>query len=782
MAQLPELDPLFSGTLPAATVEAAHAGLEHSGNAQTNDQKRDVLIVDDVPHNLRFLSTTLKEQGYQVRTVLSAKMAFSAIRMSLPDLILLDINLPDLDGYSVCRELKLSPETAEIPVIFLSALGEAKNKVAAFQNGGVDYITKPFQLEEVIARVGLQFRLKELAEDLRQKNLQLVQLAQHLKRQNDELSQARKAADCASQAKSEFLSCVSHELRTPLTAILGFNQLLMGDQDITVHQRETMGIIDRSGKHLLNLINEVLDLSKIEANRTGLNLEVFDLKDSLSGLRQMFLLEAEAKGLDLSLDYGMNVPQRVRADEQKIRQIIINLLGNALKFTAAGFVRLSLQAQELGGDAVRLCLIVEDSGPGITEADSALLFEPFRQTQVGQQAQQGTGLGLCLSRQFAQLMGGDIHLDSQVGQGSRFIVELDCEIAQADAVSCAAVSSHEGPDEVGQTNTTFSDLTTLSDPTTGTDPTTWAEAMNGESSAQDARVLEEASTEALSVKQLRPSAQVTSVCRQLKVLVVDDHLESRMLLVQLLESAGCQVKAAETGAEAIACDAEWQPQLIWMDLRLPDMDGQTAIQQIKQRISGHQPTDHPTHIVATTASVYDKAQLLAAEQSCDGLIRKPFAVSQIWDKIAELFVHDASLERSSPASTAPASSAPVSNDATEVLPRQSTLSSWSTHQQSCFMEQLERMPQSWLKRLYYSSLALDESDSQELLLLIPEDCPQLKQRLDDLFKNLRYDMIFAILDQLGVEPEPLLQDSSLEYSSVDESSVQHSPLEGCSVS
>lgn len=735
MAQLPELEPLSSATLPTSSFESEPVNGSCSSNIGGRLQKRDVLIVDDVPNNLRVLSTALKEHGYQVRTVLSAKMAFSAVRMALPDLILLDINLPDMDGYSVCRELKLCPETAEVPILFLSALGEAKSKVAAFHNGGVDYITKPFQLEEVVARVGLQFKLKELAEDLRQKNLQLNQLAQHLRRQNDALSEARKVADCASQAKSEFLSCMSHELRTPLTAILGFNQLLMGEPEATPHQRETMGVIDRSGKHLLNLINEVLDLSKIEANRAELSCDVFDLKDALHDLHQMFLLEAEAKGLDFSLNYEADTPRFIRGDESKIRQIIINLLGNALKFTTVGFIRLSLHVRERRGDTAALRIVVEDSGPGITEADAALLFEPFRQTDAGQQSRQGTGLGLCLSRQFAQLMGGDVHLESQVAQGSRFIVELECEIAGADAL----------PDKAVQTHVRQSAPEVLNDPQCHHVPA--VEGMEVEALSR---------VRVSPASRLQPSSKLASLCTNRKMLVVDDHPENRSLLVQLLESAGCQVREAETGAEAIACYSQWQPQLIWMDMKLPDMEGQAVIHHLKKCIGTQTNDAYPTYIVAITASVYDQEQLLAAEQSCDGLIQKPFSVSQIWDKIAELFGAEPAFEVAS-----------VSHrETTGALPLTISPSSWSEHQQSCFIAQLERMPRPWLERLYYSSLALDEFESQELLQLIPEDCEPLKQQLGALFQNLRYDRILTTLEKMDVGQEALPHDSFTEYLSV----------------
>ncbi|HEY9709851.1 MAG TPA: response regulator, partial [Oculatellaceae cyanobacterium] len=296
-------------------------------------QKGNILIVDDTPENLQVLSATLSERGYQVRGVIKGKMAIRAARSAPPDLILLDIRMPDMNGYEVCEQLKTDSETSDIPVIFISALDEVLDKVKAFQVGGVDYVTKPFQVEEVLARVEHQLTIRRLSQQLLTQNEQLQQEIQERKK-------AEEAAAAASQAKSEFLANISHELRTPLNAIIGFTQVMSRDSILSVEQRQYLGIINRSGENLLELINDVLELSKIEAGMIALDESSFDLYWLLDNLELMFQIKAEQKNLDLIFIVSSNVPQYIKTDEKKLRGCLINLLGNAIKFTERGRITL----------------------------------------------------------------------------------------------------------------------------------------------------------------------------------------------------------------------------------------------------------------------------------------------------------------------------------------------------------------------------------------------------------------------------------------------------------
>jgi CHASE2 domain-containing sensor protein/signal transduction histidine kinase/DNA-binding response OmpR family regulator len=268
----------------------------------------------------------------------------------------------------------------------------------------------------------------------------------HRKEAELALKTAKESAEAANHAKSQFLSTMSHELRTPLNAILGFTQLLRRDRTLSPSQQESVQIISRSGEHLLDLINDVLTMSKIEAGRMTLRPVRFSLTSLLETLIHMFTLQAQPKGVALSLNCHANVPKYIIADESKLRQVLINLLSNAIKFTPAGHVTLSVEvdyilptpAPRSDPSSASPCVLwfaVEDTGAGISEAELTRLFKPFEQTETGRRSQQGTGLGLAISRQFVHLMGGDISVSSHVNQGSIFRFSIQADLADtADVV------------------------------------------------------------------------------------------------------------------------------------------------------------------------------------------------------------------------------------------------------------------------------------------------------------------------------------------------------------
>jgi signal transduction histidine kinase len=360
-----------------------------------------ILIVDDTPENLDLLVDILERRSYEVRVARSGRRALAAASAAPPDVVMLDINMPEMDGYEVCAQLKANPATCDVPVIFLSINDTAVDKVRAFQAGGSDYVIKPFQAEEVLARVENQ--------------LKIASLRRELMAEREEALKAREEAVAASSAKSLFLANMSHELRTPLNGILGYVQLMSGDETLSPAQREQLAVITRSGEHLLALINDVLSLSKIEAGQTALNERTFDLRRMLQGIEEMFRLRADGEGLQLVFDLDPSLPRFVAGDDGKIRQIFINLLGNAFKFTTTGMV--ALRARWEDG---RAFFEVEDTGAGIASEDLERIFDPFVQTETGVRAGEGTGLGLTITRNFVYLMGGRIEAESEEGRGTVF--------------------------------------------------------------------------------------------------------------------------------------------------------------------------------------------------------------------------------------------------------------------------------------------------------------------------------------------------------------------------
>ncbi|MEA5603731.1 PAS domain S-box protein [Nostoc sp. UHCC 0252] len=526
--------------------------------------------------------------------------------------------------------------------------------LASYQNSDIRQ-WKPGEIN-IVVQIGNQLGVA----------LQQAQLLAQTQRQSQALQEAVIVADAANRAKSEFLANMSHELRTPLNAILGFTQVMSHDLALSTEHQQNLAIINRAGEHLLNLINDILEMSKIEAGRITLNLNSFDLIRLLENLEEMLRFRATSKGLELVFEYTSYLPRYIQADESKLRQVLLNLLGNAIKFTDTGRVILRVgmgDSEKNLSNSQFLIFEVTDTGRGIASEEIDLLFEAFGQTETGRKSQQGTGLGLAISRKYVQLMGGSISVSSIIGEGSKFAFDIQINLATASEIQ---------------------------------------------------------------IKQIR--RQVLSLApaqSEYRILVVDDSIDSRLVLVKILTSIGFVVQEAANGIEAIAVWQKWQPHLILMDMRMPIMDGYEATKIIKTTektsISNCQ-----TIIIALTANAFEEQREAMIQAGCDDYINKPFREEKLLEKLSEYLGIQYTYQE----------------DNFQIGSKEQITK--SILKLTDLVPILSEMSPEWVKQLYTAAAQC----SDDLILELIEQIPLENEALQIFIKNLAQDFQFEKIMEL----------------------------------
>lgn len=529
--------------------------------------KSKVLIVDDSEVVRHILSKALTPEGYTIYSAVDGEDGWRKINDLQPDIVLLDVEMPTRNGFDVLREVRENFKAEEIAVIMVTTQSDGKGIARAFEEGAFDYIPKPATESEIKARVRNAIR------------------AIHLLREQKHL---RQQAEAANQSKSAFLANMSHEIRTPMTAILGYTEIL--ELEARTHQMpelflDSLDTIRRNGGHLMELINDILDLSKIEAGKLDVESIACSPQTIVEEVMELVQVRAEAKGLKLEADFKFPLPAQIHSDPTRIRQILINLIGNAIKFTEVGTIRLETELLQAPYDEPQIQFTIVDQGIGMSEAQMTNLFRPFSQADSSTSRKYGgTGLGLTICKRLANILGGDISVQSEINHGSRFSATVRTgSLAEIELL-------HELHDTQGDSSTAAAN-----------DKTTTTEE---------------------------------SPLRGKHVLLAEDGPDNQKLISFILKKAGAEVCLAANGEEAYQAAIQEMERgvlfdVILMDMQMPILDGYSATRKVRD-------VGYTGPIISLTANAMEGDRERCLAVGCNDHITKPIDRRQLVEMISEL--------------------------------------------------------------------------------------------------------------------------------------------------